>query len=68
MTLKMVVDVYEFGLSFGESRDQFEEYSWLPVIWTFKGNRKKFESSGVPVIEGKIIWKMIWREMKITSS
>ena len=25
MALKMVVDVYGFGLSFGESRDQFED-------------------------------------------
>ena len=25
MALKMVVDVYGFGLNFGESRDQFED-------------------------------------------
>ena len=28
-------------------------YSRLPIIRTFKGNRKKFELSGVRVIEGK---------------
>ena len=33
--------------------------SRLPIIQTLKGNRKKFELSGVRVIEGKIIWKMI---------
>ena len=27
-------------------------YSRLPIIRTFKGNRKKFELAGVPVIEG----------------
>ena len=32
-----------------------DNYSWLPIIRTFKGNRKKFELSGVRVIEGKII-------------
>ena len=32
----------------------FLEYSRLPIIRTFKGNRKKFELSGVRVIEGKI--------------
>ena len=30
-------------------------YSRLPIIRTFKGNRKKFELSGVRVIEGKVI-------------
>ena len=30
-------------------------YSRLPIIGTFKGNRKKFELSGVQVIKGKII-------------
>ena len=35
-----------------------KKYSRLPIIRTFKGNRKKVELSGVPVIEGKIIWKM----------
>ena len=30
-------------------------YSGLPIIRTFKGNRKQFELSGVRVIEGKII-------------
>ena len=30
-------------------------YSRLPIIRTFKGNRKKFELSGVRVMEGKII-------------
>ena len=30
-------------------------YSRLPIIRTFKGNREKFELSGVRVIEGKII-------------
>ena len=39
--------------------EDFHTYSRLPIIRTFKGNRKKFELSGVPVIEGKIIWKMI---------
>ena len=34
-------------------------YSQLPIIRTFKGNRKTFELSDVRVIEGKIIWKMI---------
>ena len=38
-------------------------YSRLPIIRTFKGNRKKFELSaeswGVRVIESKIIWKII---------
>ena len=43
-------------------------YSQLPIIRTFKGNRKTVELSGVRVIDGKIIWKMIWREMKNTSS
>ena len=46
----------------------FLKYSRLPIIRTFKENRKKLELSGVRVIEGKIMWKMIWREMKITSS
>ena len=31
------------------------KYSGLPIIRTFKGKRKKFELSGVRVIEGKII-------------
>ena len=30
-------------------------YSRLPIIRTFKGNKKQFELSGVRVIEGKII-------------
>ena len=29
---------------------------------------KRFELSKIKVIEGKIIWEMIWREMKIASS
>ena len=33
----------------------FSHYSRLPIIRTFKGNRKKFELWGVRVIEGKII-------------
>ena len=33
----------------------FSYYSQLPIIRTFKGNRKKFELWGVRVIEGKII-------------
>ena len=39
--------------------EDFHTNSRLPIIRTFKGNRKKFELSGVRVIEGKIIWKMI---------
>ena len=31
------------------------KYSRLRMIQTFKGNRKKFELSGVRVIKGKII-------------
>ena len=42
--------------------------SWLPIIRTFKENRKKFELSGVQVIEDKIMLKMIWRELKIALS
>ena len=34
---------------------EYQLYSRLPVIRTFKGNRKKFKLSGVRVIEGKII-------------
>ena len=33
----------------------FSYYSQLPIIRTFKGNRKKFELWGVRVIEGRII-------------
>ena len=32
--------------------EDFHTYSRLPIIRTFKGNRKKFELAGVPVIEG----------------
>ena len=32
-------------------------YSRLPIIRTLKGNRKKFELSGVRVVEGKIYGK-----------
>ena len=31
----------------------------IPIIRSFKGNRKKFELSGVRVIEGKITQKTI---------
>ena len=31
------------------------KYSGLPIIRTFRGNRKKFELLGVRVIEGKFI-------------
>ena len=31
-------------------------YSWLPIIRTFKGNRKKFELSGVRVIGSSSYW------------
>ena len=31
------------------------QYSWFPIIWTFMGNRKKFELLGVWAIKGKII-------------
>ena len=43
-------------------------YSRLLIIGTFEGNRIKFELSGVPVIEGKIMYEMIGREMKIPLS
>ena len=62
--------VEKFGKYFLASlnEDGICEYSRLPIIWTFKGNRKKFKLLGVRVIECKIIWKMIWKEMKITLS
>ena len=41
----------------------FYEHSRLPIIRTFKRNRKKFELWGVRVIEGKIIWKMIYFDL-----
>ena len=44
------------------------KYSRLPIIRTFMGNRKKFELSEVWDIEGEIICKMIWGELKITLS
>ena len=50
------------------SLPRFGKYSRIPITRTFKGNRKQFELSGVRVIEGKIIQKTIWREMKIVSS
>ena len=36
-------------------------YSWIPLTRTFKGNWKRFELSGVQVIEGKISKKITWR-------
>ena len=35
------------------------KFSRLPIIRTFKGNRKKFTLLGVQDIASKIIWKMI---------
>ena len=34
------------------SYSQLSKYSWLPITWTFKGNQKRFELSGVRVIGG----------------
>ena len=42
-------------------------YSRLPIIRNFKGNRKKFELSGVRIIEGTVMENDV-RELKITSS
>ena len=46
----------------GDRLQESKKYSRLPIIRAFKGNRKKFELSGVRVIEGKII--MIENDLK----
>ena len=48
----MVLPLYLVKVNLGK-------YSPLLLIRTFKGNRKKFELSGVQVIKGNIIFKMI---------
>ena len=50
-----------------KKREMRINYSRLPLIRNFKGNRKKFELSGVRIIEGKIMENDV-RELKITSS
>ena len=50
-----------------KKREMRINYSRLPIIRKFKGNRKKFELSGVPIIVGKIMENDV-RELKITSS
>ena len=49
--------LHQFGSTQGFWKSVFNDlwYSRLPIIRTFKGNRKKFELSGVRVVEGKII-------------
>ncbi len=37
------------------------KYSWNPITWTFKENRKRFKLAGVQVIESKIHVSEKWR-------
>ena len=42
MALKMIVDVYGFGLSFGESRDQFKDgFKTNIVYFVLKTSERK---------------------------
>ena len=51
-----VLNYWQFWVFVAILKSQFTYmYSWLSIIQTFKGNRKKFELSSV-----KILWKMIW--------
>ena len=50
-----------------KKREMRINYSRLPIIRNFKGNRKKFELSGVRIIEGTVMENDV-RELKITSS
>ena len=50
-----------------KKREMRFNYSRFPIIRNFKGNRKKFELSGVRIIEGTAMENDV-RELKITSS
>ena len=50
-----------------KKREMRINYSRLPIIRNFKGNRKKLELSEVRIIEGTVMENDV-RELKITSS